>query len=98
MNLNKIEVVYVVIDDDTRQRRGLYVGGELEAVGKDAARQSMTLLWELGWTGPYEQVFLTGIYSYEFCEDYADMPDTLDEVLLCGGVENGFRQFPAELD
>jgi len=98
MNLDYVKVVYVVIDDDTRQRRGLYIDDKLEAVGIEGCRLAMAASYESGWSGLYERMYMNGLGAYLLCEEYMIMPVTLEELLDGGCLESGACIFPEELD
>ena len=95
---SEINVAYVIIGDDTQQRRGLYVDGELMSAGIDAIRGMMRASIDFGWDGVYERLWMIRQDVVPFCEEHSDMPATLDELLQNWRLETLFRNFPGELD
>ena len=101
-NLDPIKAVYVIIDDSDRRRkryrRGLFIDGELVAVGKDKVIEALTVLYQGGWSGIYEQMNICSRDAFHFCEYNVDFPPTLAETVggMCGAT--GAGKFPGELD
>jgi len=97
-NLDAIKVVYVVIDDDTRQAYVLYVDGELEATGFNSIQKAMSASLESGWSGRYERINMNGLSAYLTYTEYAHMPDSLENLLEHRRVEHVACVFSGELD